>query len=72
MEAMSLAAKHQVEGAWKGAERRIGQTFFEALMARRVLYLLSIQSEDVSAERIRELVIKAHEDIIKIAEDAYA
>lgn len=53
-------ARKSVETEWKGAQRKLGTRIERALLAEQVLYMLSIQSEEVSDAKVRELLVDAY------------
>lgn len=62
-----LAAVERVfETHGKAVRATLGSTLFKALIAASALDLLAAQDDDVSDERVRELLLMVHGDIASL------
>lgn len=53
-------AEKAVEREWQGNQRKLGTRIERALLAEEILRLLTMQDEEVSSDRVRELAIESY------------
>lgn len=59
-------AEKSVEREWQGNQRKLGSRLERALLAEEVLRLLTMQDEEVSDARVRELAIESYLQLMEV------